>query len=104
MTISQHHDTILAMRAKGFTHKEIGEAIGLTERQVGQYVYRAGMPAKRLKGTWKGSIGRIRIRDLPRAQIVALEEYAEAHGLKTLAEAATEILKDALAEAQEAAE
>ena len=98
--IQKHHATILAMRAQCKTNREIAAATGCTPRSIGRYITRAGIGHK----TPVGSMN-IR-RDFSGSEIAALGRLAAQWGCATLAEAAVEILKDALAEAeaQEAAE
>ena len=114
-SIEQHHDAIVAMRAEGKTAREIGAALGISAVGINRYAHRAGLPPKPIKDRKRqfkrqlrllaGPIGSVHItRHLTPEEISELGRCAAQWGCATMAEAAVEILKDALAEMQEAAE
>ena len=112
-SIEQHHDAIVAMRAAGKTAREIGATLGISTRGINRYAHRANLPPKPRKEpkckTRRLSvpIGSVYItRHLTPDELRELDRCAAQWGCATMAEAAVEILKDALAEqqAREAAE
>ena len=112
-SIERHHDAIVAGRAAGKKAKEIAAELGVTTAAVNRYVHRANLPPRPRKErkckTRRLSvpIGSVYItRHLTPDEIRELDRCADQWGCATMAEAAVEILKDALAEqqAREAAE
>ncbi len=90
---------ITELRMQGLTAKEIAERVGKTKSQVMGYAGRHNLPRKHrtpMLGISR-NVGKVAFRKvLSREQLLALDRLAEAWGCETLAEAAVEIIKDAL--------
>jgi hypothetical protein len=97
-SMSDYHDTIAEMRLKSKTGKQISQVTGFKVSSIYDYAKRHNLPRNNISSLVLASVpyGRVSLRRLSSDEIIALDKYASKHKHTTLADAAMQIIRQAL--------